>query len=376
MSNQILLSTLSTEDRIDAIINGHNNIPISLKEGNSVSLSKLDLILSNKTLPEFVLPVQDKTTIGLDTYANTIYNFRITYCKTNGTTEYKDVNLKFKITGINVSEDTNGQLDNFNDCFKMEFQTFFNLLNSAISDTLAEELGPTITTFSNKNFKQLSPTFEALNDCIKYYYVFDNNDNNTLRYYETLTEFNNDITVGSFTFGFDEYINNMLFREWETVKESDGFYYLKPDQLVNYDAEELVLTIEEQEERYYIVNLKSPHFYEYSSYIKSILYVLDGLSVSAMYLPINEPTYSLINNSSRINSSLKVISVLQLDTLTKGFYRLCYQNPDQKNNSSICDNDTTFTNLTATLYYIDKYNNIQKMKLYKGDSITSIICIQ
>ena len=67
MSNQILLSTLSTEDKIDAVINGHNNIPISLKEGNSVSLSKLDLILSNKTLPEFVLPVQDKTTIGLDT---------------------------------------------------------------------------------------------------------------------------------------------------------------------------------------------------------------------------------------------------------------------------------------------------------------------
>ena len=375
MSNQILLSTLSTEDKIDAVINGHNNIPISLKEGNSVSLSKLDLILSNKTLPEFVLPVQDKTTIGLDTYANTIYNFRITYCKTNGTTSYKDVNLKFKITDFNVSEQ-NGQLDNFNDCFKMEFQTFFNLLNSAISDTLAEELGPTITTFSNKNFKQLSPTFEALNDCIKYYYVFDNNDNNTLRYYETLTEFNNDITVGSFTFGFDEYINNMLFREWETVKESDGYYYLKPEQLVNYDAEELVLTINEEEERYYIVNLKSPHFYEYSSYIKSVLFVIDGLNIASMYLPVNNFSYSLINNTTNINSSLNVLNVFQLDTLTKGLYRLIYSNPDQKNNASICTTDITFTNLTATLYYIDKYNNIRKMKLYKGDSITSIICVQ
>ena len=375
MSNQILLSTLSTEDKIDAVINGHNNIPISLKEGNSVSLSKLDLILSNKTLPEFVLPVQDKTTIGLDTYANTIYNFRITYCKTNGTTSYKDVNLKFKITDFNVSEQ-NGQLDNFNDCFKMEFQTFFNLLNNAISDTLAEELGPTITTFSNKNFKQLSPTFEALNDCIKYYYVFDNNDNNTLRYYETLTEFNNDITVGSFTFGFDEYINNMLFREWETVKESDGYYYLKPDQLVNYDAEELVLTINEEEERYYIVNLKSPHFYEYSSYIKSVLFVIDGLNIASMYLPVNNFSYSLINNTTNINSSLNVLNVFQLDTLTKGLYRLIYSNPDQKNNASICNTDITFTNLTATLYYIDKYNNIRKMKLYKGDSITSIICVQ
>lgn len=376
MSNQILLSYLSTEDKKDAVINGNNSRPISLKQGDSISLSKLDLIFSNKTLPEFVLPVQGKSVIGLDTYADTIYNFRITYCKSDGQTSYKDVNVKYKITDFAVNEDTNGQLDNFNDCFKMEFQKFFNLLNDAISDTLYDELGETITTFSRNNFKQVSPTFEALDDSIKYYYVFENNDNNTVRYYDTLTEFNTDITVGSFTFGFDEYINNMLFREWETVKESDGFYYLKSNQLVNYDAEELVLTINEQEERYYIVNLKSPHFYEYSSYIKSILYVVDGLNVSTMYLPSNELSYSLINNTTNITSSLNVISILQLDTKTKGLFRLTYSNSDQKNNSSICNTDTVFNNLTATLYYIDKYNNIQKLRLYKGDSITSVICIQ
>ena len=376
MSNQILLSYVSTEDKKDAIINAHNHVSRFLEKGHSISLSKLDIILNNKTLPEFVLPVQNKTTIGVDTYANTIFNFRLTYCKNNGTTSYKDVNVKFKITDFNVSEDSNGQLDNFNDCFKMEFQTFFNLLNNSISDTLYEELHETIQTFSRNNFKQLTPTFEALDDCIKYYYTFQNSNNDTLRYYGTLSEFNNDITVGSFTFGFDENINNMLFREWETVKETDGFYYLKPDQLVNYNAEELVLTINDIEEKYYIVNLKSPHFYEYSSYIKSILYVVDGLNVSSMYLPINNPSFSLINNSSTINSSLNVISVLQLDTKTKGYFRLCYNNPDQRNNSTISNTDITFNNITASLYYIDKYNNIQRMKLYKGDSITSIVCIQ
>lgn len=376
MSNQILLSYVSTEDKKDAVINGHNTMPISLKEGYSISLSKLDLILSNKTLPEYVLPVENKTIIEGQTYANTIYNFRITYCKEEGITSYKDVNIKYNINNYNVSEDANGQLDNFNDCFKMEFQTLFNLINKAISDTLYDELSETITTFSRNNFKQLSPTFEALDDCIKYYYIFENNDNNTLKYYDNLTEFNNNVHVGSFTFGFDGHINNMLFREWETYKETDGFYYLKSNQLINYDAEELVLTINGQEERYYIVYYKSPHFYEYSCYIKSILYVIDGLNVSSMYLPANNHSFSLINNTGNITSSLNVISILQLDTTNKGLFRLCYTNPDQKNNSSICNTDTTFTNLTATLYYIDKYNNIQKMKLYKSDSITSVVCIQ
>ena len=92
-----------------------------------------------------------------------------------------------------------------------------------------------------------------------------------------------------------------------------------------------------------------------------------------MYLPVNNKSYSLINNTTNINNCLNVISLLQLDTLNKGLYRLIYSNPDQKNNSSICNADTTFTSLTATLYYIDKYNNIEKIKLYKGDSITSII---
>ena len=376
MSNQILLSYVSTEDNQDAVINASNTMPISLKEGYSISLSKLDLILSNKTLPEYVLPVTTKSIIGDQTYANTIYNFRITYCKEEGITSYKDVNLKFNISSFNVSEDSNGQLDNFNDCFKMEFQYFFKLLNKAISDTLYDELSSTITTFSRNNFKQLSPTFEALDDCIKYYYIFENNDNNTLKYYENLTEFNSHVHVGSFTFGFGEHINNMLFREWETYKETDGFYYLKSEQLINYDAEELVLTINGQEERYYIVYYKSPHFYEYSNYVKSILYVIDGMNVSTMYLPTNNHSYSLINNSVNITSSLNVISILQLDTNTKGLFRLRYSNPDQKNNSSICNTDTTFTNITATLYYIDKYNNIQKIKLYKSDSITSVVCIQ
>lgn len=376
MSNQILLSYVSTEDQKDAIINAYNNTSLTLEKGHSVSLSKLDLILSKQTLPEFVLPVKDKSIIGEDTYANTIYNFRITYCKNNGTTSHKDVNVKYKITDFNISEDAAGQLDNFNDCFKMEFQTFFNLLNNAISDTLYDELNETIQDFSRNNFRQLSPTFEALDDCIKYYYTYQNSNNDSLRYYGTLTEFNNDITVGSFTFGFDEYINNMLFREWETVKESDGYYYLKPDQLINYNAEELVLTVNNIEEKYYIINLKSPHFYEYSSYIKSILYVIDGLNVASMYLPVNNKSYSLINNTSNINNSLNVISILQLDTLTKGLYRLTYSNPDQKNNSSYCNANTTFTNITAALYYIDKYNNIQQIKLYKGDSITSVVSIQ
>ena len=376
MSNQILLSYVSTEDQKDAIINGHNSMPITLKQGNSISLSKLDLILSNKTLPEYVLPVNTKEVIGLETYAHTIYNFRITYCKTDGTADHVDVNIKYKITDYNVGEDTNGQLDNFNDCFKMEFQTLFNMINDEIAGNLYAELGDTLTTLSNKNFKQLSPTFEALDDCIKYYYVYDSDANNTLRFYNTLTEFMTDLTVGSFTVGYDENINNMLFREWETEKGFDGYYYLKPNQLINYNAEELVLTIDGQEEDYYIVNLKSPHFYEYSSYIKSILYVVDGMNVSTMYLPSNNKSFSLINNTNNITSSLNVISILQLNTLTKGLFRLTYSNPDQRNNSSICNTDTTFNNITATLYYIDKYNNIEKLKLYKGDSITSVICVQ
>lgn len=376
MSNQILLSYVSTEDQKDAIINGHNSMPITLKQGNSISLSKLDLILSNKTLPEYVLPVNTKEVIGLETYAHTIYNFRITYCKTDGTADHVDVNIKYKITDYNVGEDSNGQLDNFNDCFKMEFQTLFNMINDEIAGNLYAKLGDTLPTLSNKNFKQLSPTFEALDDCIKYYYIYDSNANNTLRFYNTLTEFMTDLTVGSFTVGYDENINNMLFREWETEKAFDGYYYLKPNQLINYNAEELVLTIDGREEDYYIVNLKSPHFYEYSCYIKSILYVVDGMNVSTMYLPSNNKSFSLINNTNNITSSLNVISILQLNTLTKGLFRLTYSNPDQRNNSSICNTDTTFNNITATLYYIDKYNNIEKLKLYKGDSITSVICVQ
>lgn len=376
MSNQILLSYVSTEDKKDAVIIAHNNKTLTLKSGGSISLSKLDLIFSNKTLPEFVLPVQDKTIIGLDTYANTIYNFRITYCIEDGTTSFLDVNLKYKITDFNVSEDANGQLDNFNDCFKMEFQKFFNLLNKAISDTVAEAFHDTISTLTYNNYNQLSPTFEALDDCIKYYYIYENTANNTLRYYNTLDEFNNDITVGSFTFGFDTNINNMLFREWETEKAYDGFYYLNSNQLVNYNAEELVLTIDDNEEKYYIVNLPSPHFYEYSCYIKSFLYVVDGLNVSQMYLPSNNLSYSLINNTTNINSSLNVISILQPNTTRKGMFRLSYSNPDQRNNSSICDTETTFNTITATIYIIDKYNNIQKLQLHKGDSITSVICIQ
>lgn len=376
MSNQILLSYVSTQDNKDAIINGNNNRPISLKQGQSISLSKLDLVLSNKTLPEYILPVLTKSSSGGHTYADSIYNYRITYCKTDGTVSTKDVNFKLDITDFNVPEDSNGQLDNFNDCFKISFSYFFSLLNKSISDTIEGELGSTLTDLSSNNFKQLSPCFEANNDNITYYCLFDATVGNTFRYYNNLAEFNNDIYVGSITFGFDDNINNILFREWQTYKESDGFYYLKSNQLVNYNADELVLTIDGNEEKYYIIAYKSPHFYEYSSYIKSILYTVDGLNCASMFLPVNNHSYSLINNTSNIGSSFNVISILQLDTLTKGFYRLIYSNPDQKNNSCISDSDITFNNITATLYYIDKYNNIQKIKLYKGDSITSVICIQ
>ena len=376
MSNQILLSYVSTEDNKDAVLEAYNNTCLTLEKGHSISLSKLDLVLSNKTLPEYVLPVSTKSTSGGHTYADTIYNYRITYCKTNGTTSTKDVNFKLDITNFSVSENSNGQLDNFNDCFKLSFPYFFSLLNKSISDTIEGELGATLSDLSSNNFKQLSPCFEANNDNITFYCLFSNNVGNTLKYYNNLTDFNNDITVGSLTFGFDENIKDLLFREWETYKESDGFYYIKSNQLVNYNADELTLTIDGNEEKYYIISYKSLHFYEYSSYIKSILYVVDGLNCSPMLLPVNNQSYSLVNNTSNINSSLNVISILQLDTLTKGLYRLTYSNPDQKNNSCICNNNTTFNSLTATIFYIDKYNNIQKIKLYKGDSITSVVCIQ
>ena len=389
MSNQILLSYVSTEDNKDAIINANNNISITLEKGHSISLSKLDLVLSNKTLPEYILPVLNKSTIGSHTYANSIYNYRITYCKTNGETTTKDINFKIDISNFSVNEDENGQLDNFNDCFKLSFPYFFSLLNKSISDTIEQELGATLPFLSSNNFKQLSPCFEANNDNITYYCLFKSDVNNTLRYYNNLSEFNNDINVGSYTFGFDEYIKNLLFREWETYKETDGFYYIKSNQLVNYSADEIKMTTnnpnipapdptkpDEKYETYYIISYKSPHFYEYSSYIKSILYTIDGLNSVSMYLPINNKSYSLINNTTNINSSLNVISILQPNQETKGLYRLTYSNPDQKNNSCLCVNDITFNNISATLYYIDKYNNIEKIKLYKGDSITSVVCIQ
>ena len=376
MSSQILLSYLSTEDNNEAILNANNNIPINLKSGQSISLSKLDLVLSNKTLPEFVLPVLTKSTDGVHTYADTIYNYRITYCKNDGITSTKDVNLKFDITSFSVSEDSNGQLDNFNDCFKLSFPYFFSLLNKSISDTIEGELGATLSDLSSNNFKQLSPCFEANNDNITYYCLYNATVGNYFRYYNNLNEFNNDINVGSITFGFDDNINNLLFREWETYKETDGFYYLKSNQLVNYNADELVLTINGNEEKYYIIAYKSPHFYEYSSYIKSIVFTVDGLNISPMILPVNNKSYSLINNTSNVSSSFNVLSVLQPDTTTKGLYRLRYSNTDQKNNSTICSTDMTFNNFSASLYYIDKYNNISRMVLYKGDSITAIICFQ
>lgn len=376
MSNQILLSYVSTEDNKEAIINAHNNISITLEKGHSISLSKLDLIFSNKTLPEYILPVLNKSTSGGHTYANTIYNFRITYCKTDGQTSTKDVNFKLNISDFTVNEDESGQLDNFNDCFKLSFPYFFSLLNKSISDTIEQELGPTLSVLSSNNFKQLSPCFEANNENITYYCLFNSTVGNTLRYYNNLTEFNNDINVGSITFGFDENIKNLLFREWETYKETDGYYYIKSNQMVNYNADELTLTINGNEEKYYIISYKSPHFYEYSSYIKSIIYTIDGLNCVSMYLPINNKSFSLINNTSNINSSLNVISILQPNQETKGLYRLTYSNPDQKNNSCISTNDITFNNISATLYYIDKYNNIEKIKLYKGDCITSVVCIQ
>lgn len=375
MSNQILLSTVSIKDETEAILNANNNIPISLKQGDSISLSKLDLILSNKTLPEYILPVSTKSTSGGHTYADTIYNFRITYCKATGITSTKDVNFKLDITDFNVLEDADGQLDNFNDCFKISFPYFFSLLNKSISDTIEGELSSTLTDLSSNNFKQLSPCFESNNDNITYYCLFNATAGNTLRYYNNLSEFNNDIDVGSITFGFDENINNLLFREWQTYKETDGFYYIKSNQMVNYNADELTLTIDGNEEKYYIISYKSPHFYEYSSYIKSILYVVDGLNCASMYLPVNNHSYSLINNTTNISSSLNVISVLQPNTLTRGLYRLTYSNSDQRNNSTLCDTDIMFNNISASLYYIDKYNNISRVKLYKGDTITSIICI-
>ena len=378
MSSQILLSYVSTEDNNEAILNANNNIPINLKTGQSISLSKLDLVLSNKTLPEFVLPVLTKTidTDNNKIYADTIYNFRFNFCKTDGETTIKDINFKLDITSFNVPEDTTGQLDNFNDCFKLSFPYFFSLLNKNISDTVQSELSDVLPDLSSKNFKQLSPCFEANNDNITYYCLYNADASNSLRYYNNLEEFNDDIHVGSFTFGFDENIKNLLFREWETYKETDGYYYLKSNQLVNYEAEVLTLTIDDEEEKYYITPYKSPKFYEYSSYIKSILYVVDGLNISPMILPVNNKSYSLINNTSNISSSFNVVSLLQPDITTKGLYRLVYSNSDQKNNSTICNSDITFNNLSATLYYIDKYNNITRMRLYRGDSITSILCFQ
>ena len=95
-----------------------------------------------------------------------------------------------------------------------------------------------------------------------------------------------------------------------------------------------------------------------------------------MYLPAENTSFNLINDNTNINSSLNVLSILQLDTIDKGMYRLSYSNTDQKNNSVLCNSDIKFTGLTGKIYYIDKYNNVIHLKLYKGDSITAVLAIQ
>lgn len=374
MSEQILINYVCKNDTELSNFNISSTSQLTINKNNSISLSKLDLIFSKYTLPDFIVPV---SRLNKQNEAVTPYKIIIYYCLDTADILNKEFTFTLKGRLDNIPY-INGQLDNFNDRFKYSFNSFFALFNEFITDSIKDVFNGSITGLSNKDYKVLSPCFESNIDNIKYYCMIENKITNTLKYYINYNELNNNKSLGSFTIGFNSDLINLLFREWRTIPISANTEYfdILDDQQLYTETLDVVLTINGKTETYYINAYTSPKFYEYSGYIKSLLIVIDGLNLSPLYLPAENSGFSLINSNTNINSSLNVLSILQLDTLDKGMYRLSYSNTDQKNNSVLCNTDIKFTGLTGKIYYIDKYNNVIHLKLYKGDSITAVLAVQ
>ena len=374
MSEQILINYVCKNDTELSNFNISSTSQLAINKNNSISLSKLDLIFSKYTLPDFIVPVSG---LNEQNEAVTPYKIIIYYCLDNTNISNKEFTFTLKGRLDNIPY-INGQLDNFNDRFKYSFNSFFALFNEFITDSIKDVFNGSITGLSDKDYKVLSPCFESNIDNIKYYCMIENKITNTLKYYINYDELNNNKSLGSFTIGFNNDLINLLFREWRTIPISANTEYfdILDDQQLYTETLDVVLTINGKTEVYYINAYTSPKFYEYSGYIKSLLIVIDGLNLSPLYLPAENSGFSLINSNTNINSSLNVLSILQLDTLDKGMYRLSYSNTDQKNNSVLCNTDIKFTGLTGKIYYIDKYNNVIHLKLYKGDSVTAVLAVQ
>lgn len=372
MSEQILINYVCKNNGELSNFNINSTSQLAINKNKSISLSKLDLIFSKETLPDFIVPVGG---LNEKNEAVTPYKINIYYCLDDANILNKE--FVFTLKDVDNIPYLNGQLDNFNDKFKYSFNSFFGLFNEFITESIKDVFKGSITGLSDKNYKVLSPCFESNTDNIKYYCMIENKTTNTLKYYINYKELYENKGLGSFTIGYNEELINLLFREWKTIPINNSNYYdIFKDQQLYTETLNVSLTINGVTETYFINSFISPKFYEYSNYIKSLLIVIDGLNLSPLYLPAENTSFSLINENTNINSSLNVLSILQLDTVDKGLYRLSYSNTDQKNNSILCNSDIKFTGLTGKIYYIDKYNNVIHLKLYKGDSITAVLAIQ
>lgn len=372
MSEQIIINYISETEELSFITCNSNKI-INLNPGSSVSLSKLDLTLSKYTLPEFIVPITNYDNIN--NKFNTPYSIII---KTIDNNNNIITNLyNFQLDYNNKVEVNNNIVNNFNDYFKINFTYFFTLINKFIVESVKNSLETYITPLTINQYKLLTPSFESNNDNIKYYILANNNASNTIRFYLNDAELDNDKNIGSYSIYFNEDLNNLLFREWETnytMYNNIKYYSLLSNLKLNMELDNIKVQINNNLEDYYITNYISNKFYEYNNYIRSILVVIDGLGFSLSSLPQENNSYNLINNNTDINNDLSILSILQLDTVDRGLYRLSYSNPNQLNNSVIINNNNKFTRFTMKLFYIDKYGNIKRMKFYKYDSLTAVIC--
>ncbi len=342
----------------------------------SVSVSKVDCNFNN-TLPCFVVPLPSPYT-GTPDETNgfqTIYTVFINYVE-GGEVKQASSPVFWKNSSFNVSDVPfdGSDYDNFHDYFKIYK---FKPILDAINETTKALFKQYVLNGAADDAVSIVPNFDANGDVLHLYVPLDNN---TVRFHN---KFNpqkvSASSSGDYCIGYCQEIARDFCRAFNMMRLPENanqplgrkiFFIDEIPTFTTLNGIDIIKPGTAEKETYYIYSLSDAHYYEYTNYIQCLVIASSQIPTAPMFINCNTlRSFKLITNSNQIDNSFNALLKLNINHSQEQTSRLIYSNANILGNGIKVYGSTNLSNISVSLYTIDKYMNLRPLQLNKYDTV-------